>query len=118
MKGTVRLAYNGLGSIRDDLKASASKVVRKTAFDVLAFMAQIVAVDTGYLRASLSPGAPDNIFEIRPGGLVAIIGTNVDYGPHVNYGTVHMAAQPFLEPAVEANRQPFEQAMSQLLKGA
>lgn len=38
--------------------------------------------DTGRLLASLSPGAPDNILDVRPGGVRA--GTNVSYAVHFN----------------------------------
>jgi HK97 gp10 family phage protein len=30
-----------------------------------------------------------------------LIGTAVDYGPHVEFGTVKMSAQPFLRPAAD-----------------
>lgn len=32
------------------------------------------------------------------------IGTNVDYAPHVEYGTRRMSAQPFLRPALMAHK--------------
>ena len=32
---------------------------------------------------------------------VVLVGTAVDYGPHVEFGTVKMSAQPFLRPAVD-----------------
>lgn len=35
-------------------------------------------------------------------GLVATVGTNVEYAPYVELGTSKMAAQPFLLPALEA----------------
>ena len=37
-------------------------------------------------------------------GLVAVIGTNVEYAPYVELGTSKMAAQPFLLPALEAGQ--------------
>lgn len=36
------------------------------------------------------------------GGLLAVIGTNVDYAPYVELGTSKAPAQPFLLPALEA----------------
>jgi len=30
--------------------------------------------------------------------------TPVHYAPHVEYGTIHMAAQPFLRPALDTSR--------------
>ena len=55
-------------------------------------------VDTGLLRASITP-----VIESWAAGYV---GTNTHYAPYVEYGTRHMAAQPFLEPAfLEGQRQ-------------
>lgn len=56
---------------------------------------RLAPVDTGRLRASIQHvmGADDR-------GPYADVGTNVQYAPHVEYGTVHMAAQPFLRPAL------------------
>jgi HK97 gp10 family phage protein len=48
-------------------------------------------VDTGKLRASITP-----VIESWAAGYV---GTNTAYAPFVEYGTRNMAAQPFLEPA-------------------
>lgn len=31
----------------------------------------------------------------------ALVGTNVEYAPHVEFGTVHQEAQPYLVPALE-----------------
>ena len=54
-----------------------------------------VPVDKGLLRASIG----SNIGVGR-----ATIGTNVNYAPHVEYGTVKMGAQPYLRPAIDSNR--------------
>lgn len=53
-------------------------------------------VDTGRLRASIANeiGQDDR-------GLVGRVGTNVEYAPHVEYGTSRMNAQPFLRPALD-----------------
>jgi len=35
------------------------------------------------------------------GGLDTYVGTNVEYGPYVEFGTVRSSAQPFLRPALD-----------------
>lgn len=55
----------------------------------------LCAVDTGRLRASITWTRGEDAK-----GPYAEIGTNVDYAPHVEYGTQHMAAQPFMRPAL------------------
>lgn len=54
-------------------------------------------VDTGRLRSSVTHQVQQD-----GKGLVGIVGTDVDYAPHVEFGTVNMAAQPFLRPALGA----------------
>lgn len=51
----------------------------------------------GRLRSSIT-----NEIGTDAQGLVAVIGTNVEYAPYVELGTSRMAAQPFLLPALEA----------------
>lgn len=54
-------------------------------------------VDTGRLRSSINWRlATDSQ------GLLAVIGTNVEYAPYVEFGTGRMGAQPFLRPALGA----------------
>lgn len=56
-------------------------------------------VDTGRLRSSIT-----HELATDARGLVGRIGTNVVYAPYVEFGTRHMAAQPFLVPALGAAR--------------
>lgn len=60
---------------------------------------RLCPVDTGRLRASITWR-----LEHDAQGLLAVIGTNVEYAPHVEFGTIYMAAQPFLRPALESAR--------------
>lgn len=53
----------------------------------------------GRLRSSIT-----NEIGTDAQGLVATIGTNVEYAPYVELGTSKMAAQPFLLPALEAGQ--------------
>lgn len=97
------------------LKRQAAVIVRKTALDVLADAQGFCPVDTGYLRSSLSVGAEGNTFEVEDDGLTIIVGTSVEYAPFVEFGSRKSQAQPFLSPAVEAERPAFEAACASLL---
>lgn len=52
-------------------------------------------VDTGRLRNSISHEVEND---------EGIIGTNVEYAPYVEFGTYKMKAQPFLQPALNENK--------------
>ncbi len=55
----------------------------------------LTPVDTGRLRSSIT-------WQMGRAGdvLFAEVGTNVEYAPHVEFGTRWMAAQPYLVPAL------------------
>ena len=72
--------------------------VRDLVLLVEAEAKKLCPVDTGKLRASITP-----VIESWAAGYV---GTNTHYAPYVEYGTEKMPAQPFLEPAfLEGQRQ-------------
>lgn len=54
--------------------------------------------------------------EDEPGQHTVYIGTNVEYAPHVELGTIKMAAKPYLRPAVEEARRQFELAIQLAFK--
>ena len=51
-------------------------------------------VDTGQLRNSMDS-------EVVMDEQAIYIGTNVEYAPYVEYGTVRQKAQPYLRPGIE-----------------
>ena len=72
--------------------------VRDLVLLVEAEAKKLCPVDTGKLRASITP-----VIESWAAGYV---GTNTNYAPYVEFGTRKMDAQPFLEPAfLEGKRQ-------------
>lgn len=66
-------------------------------------------VDTGRLRSSIHPTFKQN-------GLGAEIITDVVYAPFVEFGTVRSAAQPFMFPAAEQNREAFVKGLEAELR--
>lgn len=65
------------------------------------------AIDTGNLRNSISH-ADD--------GTYAYIGTNVEYAPYVELGTVRMPERPFLRNAVLGHQEEYRNIMEEGLK--
>lgn len=77
------------GPVAKHLSSAGVKVDRRAK--------ELCAVDTGRLRSSINWRlARDSR------GLAAIIGTNVEYAPYLEFGTSRMAARPFLRPALGA----------------
>ena len=63
-------------------------------------------VDTGRLRASIT-------HEIERSGdeVIGRVGTNVEYGVYVEYGTSRMSAKPYLRPSLENNKRKIAQLL-------
>ena len=57
-------------------------------------------VKTGRLRNSITHETDDD---------AAYIGTNVEYAPPVEFGTIHQSAQPFLRPAATEHPNTYKQ---------
>lgn len=79
------------GAIAADLARRAAKVEREAK--------RLCPVDTGRLRASIGWSLANDIR-----GPLAVVGTDVEYAPFVEFGTSKMAAQPFLRPALRVVR--------------
>lgn len=58
---------------------------------------RLCPVDTGRLRSSITRAV-----DVDSNGLVGVVGSDVDYAEHVEFGTSRAAAQPFLRPALDA----------------
>ena len=83
------------------------RAVRDLVLLVEAEAKKACPVDTGKLRASITP-----VIESWAAGYV---GTNTHYAPYVEYGTRKMPAQPFLEPAFEAGRKAASRIFGQAI---
>ena len=75
--------------------------------------ALLAPVDTGLLRKSISHRVVDT-----PRGADAEIGTNVEYAPFQEFGTVSNAPQPFLTPALNEEAPRVEAIIRRAMKGA
>lgn len=65
------------------------------------------AIDTGVLVNSIQAQ--------MTGEMSAVVGTNNEYAEHLEFGTIHMAARPFFEPAFEDALPEFEARLKRVL---
>jgi HK97 gp10 family phage protein len=98
---------NDFPKIIKGMEARASVIVRKAALDIQSGAQRRAPVDTGTLRASIqAKRISDTHWEVWVG---------VDYGIYLEYGTVNMAARPYLRPAVAEVADQFRKAMRKVV---
>lgn len=96
MKGK---SFNHLPNVIKQVPKIAEQVVEKMVIDIAAGAGATAPIDTGALAES---------YTWETEGLHGIAGTNIEYGPYVEYGTVHTTAQPHLVPSAERVADAFD----------
>lgn len=98
MNDAARFRLNGI-ALNEFVKGSkVAAALVKRGLVVERRAKHLCPVDTGRLRASITTrGTRDG-----DGTPVAIVGTNVNYAAHVEFGTTRQAPKPFLRPALKA----------------
>lgn len=107
---SIQVKSNRLRELATKAPRVAADVIRATVADIEADARQRVPVDTGALRDSIK-GRVIN----QQSGEVTAGGGDVDYAGYVEYGTVKMAAQPYMHPAADAARPRFEAAVARAI---
>lgn len=98
-----------------DEAISGVEMAKMRALEIIGMRAEKYAkalcpVDTGNLRNSISHQTVGNN-EVH-------IGTNVEYAPYVEFGTVRMSAKPYLRPAVSTHIEEYKNILKSELKNA
>jgi hypothetical protein len=96
----MKRGFNHLPAVIAQLPRSAENIVEKVTTDIAAGAGATAPIDTGALAESYTA-------EVE--GLQGTAGTNMEYGPHVEYGTIHAPAQPHLVPSLERVAGAFNQ---------
>ena len=116
--GLSDLEINELLEIRADNRREVAEAIDKAVAAALEEMglacegyAKLACpVDTGRLRSSVT-------HMTKPSDNAVYVGTNVEYGPCVELGTVHMAARPFLKPAAADHADVYREILRRRLGG-
>lgn len=116
--GLSDLEINEILEIRADNRREVAEAIDKAVAAALEEMglacegyAKLACpVDTGRLRSSIT-------HMTKPSDDAVYVGTNVEYGPCVELGTVHMAARPFLKPAAADHADVYREILRRRLGG-
>ena len=75
-----------------------------------------ITFNKGYFTGNLKQDVAGNGFKLSNGGLTAKVGTSVEYGAHLEYGTRYMEAEPFLKDPFELAKKEFKSDIDKLSK--
>lgn len=106
--GGIKIDTAVLDRITADMRPKASEIVETYGIKIMSEAAQNAPVDTAALRNSITSESG------MTGDLQYTVQDGVEYGVFQELGTSKMAAQPFLVPALEHNRQAFQNAFKEL----
>ena len=95
--------------VSDNIKAALLRGLETCGLVAEGYAKKLAPVDTGNLRNSIT----HTVDEEEP---AAYIGTNVEYAPYQELGTIHMAAQPFLKPAAADHANEYRKIIENELK--
>ena len=95
--------------IIEDMQQATVRALEKCGLTAEGYAKKLAPVDTGNLRNSIT-------HEVDDGDPAAYIGTNVEYAPYQELGTIHMKAQPFLKPAVSDHANTYRKIIEKELK--
>ena len=95
--------------ISEDIKAALLRGLETCGLVAEGYAKKLAPVDTGNLRNSIT-------HEVDDGELAAYIGTNVEYAPYQELGTINMTANPFLKPSVADHANTYRKIIENELK--
>lgn len=101
----------------------ADKALTAAALIVEAQAAELVPVDTGRLKGSIShishinkSNKTDGIKGTAASG-EAYVGSNVEYAPYQEYGTRFMSGKAYMRPAIDATKGDIKRVIAKYWKG-
>jgi len=106
MPATVQIVFNNFPRITAALRPAVRTIVMETCFAIETTAKIKVPVDTGALMGSI---------QTEPTGETSgMVSTNIEYSVYQEYGTVKMAATPYMTPAAENERRHFLRKLGDL----
>lgn len=93
----------------DNIKEALLRGLETCGLVAEGYAKKLAPVDTGNLRNSIT-------HEVDDGEPAVYIGTNVEYAPYQELGTINMDANPFLKPAVADHANEYRKIIEKELK--
>ena len=95
--------------ISENIKSALLRGMEKCGLKAERFAKKLAPYDTGNLRNSIT-------HEVDDGEPAVYIGTDVEYAPEQELGTMRIKAHPYLKPAVADHANEFQKIIENELK--
>lgn len=103
----IKVVDSHVDEVINALQSQKKRVLEEWGMVAEAYASDYCPVDTGRLRASITYDTDDTTM---------YVGTNVEYAPYVEMGTVKMQAQPYLRPAIEDHINEYKEIMNEVMQ--
>lgn len=104
-----KIEQNNIGDVLSELQMKEAKALEMIGIKAEGYAKALCPVDTGNLRNSIT-----HQVDLSVDGVY--IGTNVEYGPYVELGTVKMKKRPYLRPAIDNHMAEYKHIVENELK--
>lgn len=85
-----------ISGIPAEVQQAVEEGLEQGGYEIERLAKSKVPVDTGRLKGSIMTDTSNS-----GGSFTVEVGTDVEYSPHVEYGTINQGAQPFLNPSFD-----------------
>jgi HK97 gp10 family phage protein len=106
----VEIVEDNTDEFGSELERAIARGLEKVGLVAEGYAKRLCPVDTGRLRNSIT-------HTVGGDEMAAYIGTDVEYGPHVEFGTSRSKARPFLRPAAHDHATQYRGILESELRG-
>ena len=119
-----KISFNGLDELEKKLveNVKMEEVKKGVRDNGLTLQGNVVknageaTFNKGYFTGNLKQDVAGHGLKLSGDGLTAKVGTSVEYGPYLEYGTRYMDAEPFLKDPFEQAKKEFKADIDKLAK--
>lgn len=106
--GGVEVVEDNRKAVESGMRSAVLRALEEIGLLAEGYAKKLCPVDTGRLRNSITHAVSSSENAVY-------VGTNVEYAPHVELGTRHMDAQPFLRPAAQDHGSQYRRVIQDVL---
>lgn len=104
----VEVVEDNRKTVESGIQSAVLRALEEIGLLAEGYAKKLCPVDTGRLRNSITHAVSSSENAVY-------VGSNVEYAPHVELGTRHQDAQPFLRPAAQDHASQYRRVISDAL---